>query len=322
MIAPVASPSSATALKAIGASQTGGRKGNAKAPCKFFSSKTGCYKGSACKFDHTFESQEDKKSRCRECGSQAHRKGDCPVLAARTGKSPKSSGKDTGQPGAASSTSTLQQASLLDSSPSLRQQAILESIQAVQNAVNGLTSSVQAPNQPASVPQQAPQVSASEPSRPEESEVKDLIKEANAMLSKLTRLQAMEVKTNESLGELRAGIKAAGLEFDEGLALLDTGASHAFKTAGRADVERAAPVRVELAGGRFVTLKQNKAGTLLAAADDPEAANATPILPLGALVQQLGCDLSWTRKGGLKVVHPQFGVLKTFVNQGQPPDAG
>ena len=83
-------------------------------------------------------------------------------------------------------------------------------------------------------------------------------------------------------------------------------------------MERAAPVRVELAGGRYVTLKQNKAGTLLAAADDPEAANATPILPLGALVQRLGCELSWTRKGGLKVVHPQFGVLRTFVKGNHP----
>ena len=51
------------------------------------------------------------------------------------------------------------------------------------------------------------------------------------------------------------------------------------------------------------------------------AANATPILPLGALVQELGCDLTWTRKGGLKVVHPQFGVLRTFVKGNHPVSA-
>ena len=83
-------------------------------------------------------------------------------------------------------------------------------------------------------------------------------------------------------------------------------------------VDQAVPVRVELAGGQYITLKQNRAGALLAAADDPEAANATPILPLGALVQKLGCELTSTRKGGLKVIHPRFGMLKTFVKGNHP----
>ena len=94
--------------------------------------------------------------------------------------------------------------------------------------------------------------------------------------------------------------------------------SHAFKTADNEVIAQASPVRVELAGGQYVTLKQNKAGALLAAADDPTAMNATPILPLGALVQTLGCELTWTRKGGLKVVHPEFGVLRTFVKGNHP----
>ena len=148
--------------------------------------------------------------------------------------------------------------------------------------------------------------------------MKELIKEANAMLSKLTKLQALEVKTNQSIGELSAAIKAAGLDSEEGFALLDSGASHAFKTAAQADMDKATPVSVELAGGQYVTLKQNRAGTLLAAADDPEAARTTSILPLGALVQELGCDLTWTRKGGLKVVDHEFGVLKTFVKGNHP----
>ena len=48
------------------------------------------------------------------------------------------------------------------------------------------------------------------------------------------------------------------------------------------------------------------------------AVDSTPILPLGALVQQLGCDLSWSRKTGLKVSHPQFGELRTFVRGNHP----
>ena len=97
------------------------------------------------------------------------------------------------------------------------------------------------------------------------------------MLSKLAKLQALEVKTNTSVGELAAVIQSAGLSSEEGFALLDTGASHAFKVAEKADLDKAMPVRVELAGGQYVTLKQNKAGTLLAAAQDSSAPNATPI---------------------------------------------
>ena len=120
------------------------------------------------------------------------------------------------------------------------------------------------------------------------------------------------------MGLLTVGMKAAGLDPTEGSALLDSGASHAFRQARDRESEAAVPVRVELAGGQFVTLKQNRAGTLLATADDPTAQSATPILPLGALVQRLGCDLRWTRKGGLKITHPSFGVLRTFVKGNHP----
>ena len=44
------------------------------------------------------------------------------------------------------------------------------------------------------------------------------------MLSKLAKLQTLEVKTNHSIGELSAAIKAAGLQEEESFALLDTGA--------------------------------------------------------------------------------------------------
>ena len=81
------------------------------------------------------------------------------------------------------------------------------------------------------------------------------------------------------------------------------------------------PVRVELAGGQTVTLKQNRAGTLMPTTspeDSEKAQEAATILPLGALVQQLGCDLTWTRRGGLRVVHPQYGVLRTVVRGNCP----
>ena len=39
----------------------------------------------------------------------------------------------------------------------------------------------------------------------------------------------------------------------------------------------------------------------------------TVIVPLGSLVQELGCTISWTRRG-LEVVHPSFGVITTHVS--------
>ena len=314
MIAPVSSTTpTPTTLKAIGTGQAGTgeattpsgsptRRQSGKTPCKFFLSKSGCTKGSTCKFDHTFESKEEKRARCWECGSQQHRRSECPV-AIKLGKSPKSPSKADREASSSSATS-----SAIQVPSSGHQQAILESIQAAPPSSIATLSCPQAASS---------STSTSAPS-PSDSEVKDLLKEANAMLSKLAKLQALEVRTNVSVGELSAVIQSAGLSLEEGFALLDTGASHAFKTAERADLDKAMPVRVELAGGQYVTLKQTKAGTLLAAAQDEGAPSATPILPLGALVQQLGCELTWTRKGGLKVIHPEFGVLKTFVKGNHP----
>ena len=311
MIAPVSMSSTSAALKAIGAGQAGTGEATSptssptrrasKAPCKYFLSKSGCSRGSSCKYEHTFDSKEDKKTRCWECGSQGHRRGECPV-AAKLGKGPKSTPKSETL---TTSTSTPAVSSLQLQPPAAsvhNQQAIMESIQAASRPAEAASSSSQ----------QALPASSMETSTSRDGEVKELLKEANAMLRRLTKLQALEVQTNTSVGELSAAIKAAGLEGEEGFALLDSGASHAFKTAERVIVEQASPVRVELAGG------QNRAGTLLAAADDPQAAGATSILPLGALVQQLGCELTWTRKGGLKVVHPEFGVLKTLVKGNHP----
>ena len=110
------------------------------------------------------------------------------------------------------------------------------------------------------------------------------------------------------------------LGFDEGerLALLDSGASHAFRDRRAEEELPEVPVSVELAGGQVVTLQQNKAGTLMPTSSSAGPMEAATILPLGALVQQLGCELSWTKRGGLRIIHPQHGVLKTVVKGNCP----
>ena len=93
-MAPVSLTPASTALKAIAASAGTGealtptgsptRKAGSKPPCKFFLTSSGCTRGQNCKYDHSFPSKEEKKARCWECGSQQHRKGECPTKQPRT----------------------------------------------------------------------------------------------------------------------------------------------------------------------------------------------------------------------------------------------
>ena len=139
------------------------------------------------------------------------------------------------------------------------------------------------------------------------------------MLNKLAKLASIKVVTDEQLQEMTLAMSSLDKPEGERAALLDSGASHSFRLPVNMDEETSAmPVKVELAGGQYITLKQNRAGTLLSTRDVEGAVDSTPILPLGALVQQLGCDLSWSRKTGLKVSHPQFGELRTFVRGNHP----
>ena len=227
-----------------------------------------------------FDSKDSKKNRCWECGAVGHRKPDCPV--AIKNKNPRK--RETPEATGASSTTTPVMAT-----------ATVTPAPAVPagegQATAGATSST---------------ASREEVRAKEENQVKALLQEANAMLSQLTKLAPMKVVTDEQLKEMNA-------------ALGSLGASHAYR-APLSVVEKrdALPVKVELASGQYITLKQNRAETLLATKDVEGALESTPILPLGALVQQLGCEMTWTRKGGLKVLHPQFGELRTFVRGNHP----
>ena len=296
-----------------------------KVPCRYFASDNGCTKGQACKFDHTFPSKEAKRSRCWFCGSTKHVQKECPV---KTGKptSP-TKGRSTTTPATASTpTPTMNQVT------AQQQQAIMDSIQAVMGTTTATTvsstagtlpmastgASTTAPDTPA-IPVTSSSASTLEHPGSDEraQEIGALLQQANAMLNKLTRLQALQVSSDQSLKELTTQMASLGLEEEERMALLDSGASHPFRERGLHE-DDGVPVRVELAGGNSVTLKQNKAGTLMPTVDTDNAQDVATILPMGALVQTLGCELSWTRKGGLKIIHPQFGTLKTVVKGNCP----
>ncbi|CAE7630141.1 unnamed protein product [Symbiodinium sp. CCMP2592] len=78
-------------------------------------------------------------------------------------------------------------------------------------------------------------------------------------------------------------------------ALVDSGATHALRRANtQEEWNDAEPVTVNLAGGESVGLRMNTAGTILVPVSSlTSAGSTTPIVPLGALVSQLGYTMIW-----------------------------
>ncbi|CAE7218690.1 unnamed protein product [Symbiodinium sp. CCMP2456] len=78
-------------------------------------------------------------------------------------------------------------------------------------------------------------------------------------------------------------------------ALIGSGATHALRRAkSQEEWSQAAPVIVNLAGGESVYLRMNAAGTILVPASTMSTTSSTtPIVPLGALVGQLGYTMTW-----------------------------
>ena len=77
------------------------------------------------------------------------------------------------------------------------------------------------------------------------------------------------------------------------------------------ELEDADRVRVQLADGKEVVLAQNASGTLLTRRSGSDVSG--PIVPLGALAQDLGCQITWTRRGGLTIRHPEHGLIRPSV---------
>ena len=135
------------------------------------------------------------------------------------------------------------------------------------------------------------------------------------MLKEMRQLNMLTVR------DVEVKAKSLGMEPTTGRSgLLDSGASHAYRLGTPEELQAADKVRVQLATGEHVTLAQNRAGTLLATKSTDQDL-ASPIVPLGSLVQDLNCKLTWSRKRGLEIMHPIHGVIKPRV-VGQCPLVG
>ncbi|CAE7232960.1 TY2B-DR3 [Symbiodinium microadriaticum] len=253
----------------------GSPKGKAKAPCRFYLTDKGCSKGASCSFSHNF-TRKEKMGRCWTCGSSQHQQTSCPVKAG--GTSPTTKAVTT------SKAPSLAAASAVTSTPSPE---------------------AHVPHSSSSAPSVAPPDTNAQANPMPESELKSLLQEASAMLKEIRQLKTFSITTTQIQNQ------AVGFGCDPATGrtgLLDSGASHPFREASEEEIQASNHVRVQLAGGREVVLAQGKSGTLMASKTGE--ATSGPIVPLGALVQELGCQLSWTKRGGLVIRHPQHGVIR------------
>ena len=136
-----------------------------------------------------------------------------------------------------------------------------------------------------------------------ETEMKQLLEQANAMLKEMRQLRSISLSTTQVEN---AAVGHGCNPYNGRTGLLDSGASHAFRAGTEAEVNSAERVSVQLANGAEVTLAQNKGGTLLSV-PPRDGDDVSPMVPLGSLVQDLGCDLQWTRRRGLEIRRLSLG---------------
>ena len=259
-------------------------------------SEEGCRRGAQCKYLHDFPSKEERRARCWTCGAKTHRQTNCPC---KSGSAKGRSSKTTTSPigtGAASSSPTTSAAPALQEPPTLLPlQPALDS-SAMSTPLQSLQAPVDTPSSTATSTQAQ--------------EIGVLAEKFLASLKRLAGLRPIQEDTDRAVESLELLLRAQNFDPSQQMALLDSGASHPYRAAkSNREHHQANRVAVQLADGRTVRLKQTVGGTLLPEQHNDGKDVACTILPLGSLVQSLGCTLKWSRRHGLRVYHPVHGLL-------------
>ena len=131
------------------------------------------------------------------------------------------------------------------------------------------------------------------------------------------RFPTIQAQLADLRPQVRAVRRSESPEEEEPTALLDSGAAHAVLDQESVATQSLHPCTVSLAGDQKQTWRQTPGGSLVAP-DNGEGSTPQTIIPLGLLVEQLGCSLRWSRKSGLQLVHPRLGRLKTSLKAGCP----
>ena len=287
--------------------QTPQAKAKADTPCRNFLTDAGCSRGAKCGFSHDTSSmtRAQRGQRCFNCGSTGHRVSECTAPKPDSAQGSKGEAKGGGKGGKGGH----------QDNPKAK-----TSSEKPGGSVEGAKSSAPAPKAGGALQASAASSSTAVPT--DSSKLKAMIAEAHQMLQ--------DLKATSSGQESRSSVelpKMAMMWSDlpdipqlpqlnfvpEKDALLDSGASHALrKPKDQEEAANAERIEVILAGDERRSLRQNAGGTILS-----DAPSAQTILPLGALVRELGCSVKWSRKG-LTLRHPAYGVLRTQIRGGCP----
>ena len=315
----------------------GGGKGNPKNPstpkanassegqttggtqCTFFMNPGGCKKGADCTFVHNWQAipAAERPQRCRNCGAKGHRAVEC--KAGMKGeekakhKMPPSTPKNAAHPkGNANNPSSAPGVPPPPKEVSQQQikTMLSDAAQILQQAVP-----VQC-TPPGAVQQAVPISSGAPPAAPGATGRAGVTQGTPVTLESLNAqidsLRAMAQEHEVRMISLVSQDSNLAEKVEVGVrALLDSGATHAVVpyTEGLGNLER---VDVTLAGDSKEEWFKTSGGTLVVppSTEESNGSKLQTILPLGALVQTLGCKVSWSKRKGLKVSHPRLGPLR------------
>ena len=282
-------------------------------PCKFFG-KTykGCARLQKCPFLHTWEGLErEKPSRCLACGGK-HMVKDCPH------KKPHGTSSTTTGPQGASTTTP----STAKAPPTTPRNTSSTSTPAV-----AASKTVRIDDNPEveHLPARGSGAASSEAL-----DLKEVLADVGKVLKAMSTTTLKKFTVDEAAAEAQQrGLMATEEEIphkvtksavmeqgenEEGTGLLDSGASHSLRPAKWSEYQKGQPVKVTLAGEDVKLLMQNDYGTILV---QEEQSAIQPIVPLGAVIQELGYTLNWSPKA-LKLTHPSKKSIKVKIRNHCP----
>ncbi|OLQ05728.1 Copia protein [Symbiodinium microadriaticum] len=267
----------------------------AKVPCKFFA-KTykGCARAGRCPFLHSWEGVE-KTGRCLACGGKNHSAKDCP------NKKSNSQADTSSTPTSPQRTTSTRPSSSTATAPTTSNK------------------NVRIDENPQVEPIPARSTSSSATTGADSVDLKEVLADVGKMLKAMTATNLKAIRVQERCDQVLDDTvmkRAAEETFGEteGTGLLDSGASHPMRPADHEEYAQGQPVRVTLAGEDVRVLRQNDRGTILVQESSP---SIQPIVPLGAVIENLGYTLHWSPKN-LRLVHPNKKAIQVRIKNHCP----
>ena len=232
--------------------------------CKFFLSDQGCRRGKTCSWSHD---QKDDRIRCWNCGCPDHMSPACPRPKDKSDQSPQKPRiqKAEGEETSSPTSSTKgKEEEMSNESASMK-----ELLEQANTMLKSLTSST---------------TSSSASTTTGATETKDEV--MDRLQQQLNQLKLKVFKINQISHGHHQG-------------LIDSGATHPLRPRRPGECDTTYKrVSVTLANGETTCLQVTPGGIMVTDRHDVE-----PILPMGQLVQDLQCQVTWA-DGVLKVMHP------------------